>query len=267
VSAPLLSVRDARKRFGAVTALDGVTLDLHEGEVLAVLGDNGAGKSTLIKALSGVHQLDAGEILIDGEPVAFRGPHDARDAGIDTVYQDLALFDNLTPAANFFIGRELRTGPRWLGALAVLRKNDMAKDWREQLARLQVRIKDLDKPVGQMSGGQRQAVAVARAVAFARRIVILDEPTAALGMRESAEVLHLVRRLPEHGVSVILISHNMAHVTEVADRAIVLRQGQQVGEGVPSLENHQYLVGLIIGASGVSTAAGAELPGSHNQEA
>jgi D-xylose transport system ATP-binding protein len=140
-AAPLLSVRDARKRFGAVTALAGVTLDLHQGEILALLGDNGAGKTTLIKALSGVHQLDAGRIAIDGQPVEFRTPHDARAAGIDTVYQDLALFGNLTPAANFFIGRELRR-PRWLGPLGLLREKEMAERWREQLDRLQVRIKD-----------------------------------------------------------------------------------------------------------------------------
>jgi D-xylose transport system ATP-binding protein len=254
---PLLSVSDARKRFGAVTALAGVTLDVHEGEILALLGDNGAGKSTLIKALSGVHQLDAGTISIDGERVEFRTPHDARAAGIDTVYQDLALFDNLTPAANFFIGREVRRGPRWLGPLGLLSEKDMLERWREQLDRLQVRIKDLDKPLGLMSGGQRQAVAVARAVTFARRLVILDEPTAALGLRESAEVLRLVRRLPEQGIAVILVSHNLDHVMQVADRAVVLRQGRQVGEAVPTAEHHQYLVGLIVGASGGDVAAGA----------
>jgi D-xylose transport system ATP-binding protein len=261
----LLSVRNARKRFGAVTALAGVNLDLHRGEILALLGDNGAGKTTLIKALSGVHQLDAGEIAIDGERVDFRTPHDARGAGIDTVYQDLALFGNLTPAANFFIGRELRR-PRWLGPLGLLREKEMTERWREQLDRLQVRIKDLDKPLGLMSGGQRQAVAVARAVTFARRVVILDEPTAALGLRESAEVLQLVRRLPEQGISVILVSHNLDHVMQVADRAVVLRQGRQVGEAIPTAEHHQYLVGLIVGASGGDVAAGAELPGSQDQE-
>jgi D-xylose transport system ATP-binding protein len=266
VSEPLLSVRGARKRFGAVTALAGVTLDVHEGEILALLGDNGAGKSTLIKALSGVHQLDAGEIALDGKAVEFRSPHDARSAGIDTVYQDLALFDNLTPAANFFIGRELRRGPRWLGCVALRREDDMHERWREQLDRLQVRIKDLDKPLGLMSGGQRQAVAVARAVTFARRLVILDEPTAALGLRESAEVLRLVRRLPEQGIAVILVSHNLDHVMKVADRAVVLRQGRQVGEAIPTPEHHQYLVGLIVGASGGDDAAGAELPGSQDQE-
>jgi ribose transport system ATP-binding protein len=256
-AAPLLSVRDARKRFGAVTALAGVTLDVHEGEILALLGDNGAGKSTLIKALSGVHQLDAGRIAIDGHPVDFRTPHDARAAGIDTVYQDLALFDNLTPAANFFIGHEMRRGPRWLGPLGLLREKEMLERWREQLDRLQVRIKDLDRPLGLMSGGQRQAVAVARAVTFARRLVILDEPTAALGLRESAEVLRLVRRLPEQGIAVILVSHNLDHVMQVADRAVVLRQGRQVGEAIPTAEHHQYLVGLIVGASGGDVAAGA----------
>ena len=264
--APLLQARDLSKYFGSVIALQGISTEVRAGEVTCVLGDNGAGKSTLIKALSGVHQLDAGRIAIDGEPVVFRTPHEARAAGIDTVYQDLALFDNLTPAANFFIGREMRRGPRWLGPLGLLREKAMLDRWREQLDRLQVRIKDLDRPLGLMSGGQRQAVAVARAVTFARRLVILDEPTAALGLRESGEVLRLVRRLPEQGIAVILVSHNLDHVMQVADRAVVLRQGRQVGEAIPTAENHQYLVGLIVGASGGDVAAGAELPGSQDQE-
>ena len=247
---PLLSVHDARKRFGAVTALAGVTIDVHEGEILALLGDNGAGKSTLIKALSGVHQLDAGRIAIDGERVEFRTPHDARAAGIDTVYQDLALFDNLTPAANFFIGREVRRGPRWLGPLGLLSEKDMLERWREQLDRLQVRIKDLDKPLGLMSGGQRQAVAVARAAAFATNVVILDEPTAALGVRESRHVLDLILRLRDEGLAIIVVSHAMDHVMEIADRAVVLRRGRAVGELIPRPENKEQIVSLIVGGNG-----------------
>jgi D-xylose transport system ATP-binding protein len=246
VTAPLLEVRAGTKSYGAVRALRRVDLALYEGETLALLGDNGAGKSTLIKALAGVHQLDEGELLLDGEPISFRSPADARRSGIETLFQDLALFDNLSATANFFIGREL-TRPRWLRRLGLLEERRMADEWQGHLERLGVRIRDSTQSIGVMSGGQRQAVAVIRAVAFATRIVILDEPTAALGMRESRHILELIRRLPQHGVSTILISHNLEHVAEVADRAIVLRQGRRVGEGVPTPENHERLVSLIVG--------------------
>ncbi len=244
---PLLEVRKGTKRFGAVTALDAVSLTLREREVLALLGDNGAGKSTLIKCLSGVHKLDDGEILIDGEPASIESPHDARALGIETVYQDLALFDNLTASENFFSGRELRV-PRALGPLGYLRTRRMRQLTAEALEELQVGIKDPDAEVGLMSGGQRQAIAVARAQAFARRIVILDEPTAALGVRETANVHRLIRRLPEQDVAVILISHNLEEVQSVADRAVVFRQGRRVGEAIPTAANHQLLVGMIVGA-------------------
>ena len=183
---PVLVVRGATKRFGAVLALDHVDLEVRTGEVLALLGDNGAGKSTLIKCLSGVHRLDEGVIELDGRSVEMRSPADARAHGIETVYQDLALFDNLDPAANFYAGREL-AGPSWLPrGLRFLRTREMAEATREVLARLQVELPHEDASVGLMSGGQRQAVAVARAAAFSSRVVILDEPTAALGRpRES----------------------------------------------------------------------------------
>jgi D-xylose transport system ATP-binding protein len=246
-TAPLLELRGATKSYGAVRALHQVDLELRQGETLALLGDNGAGKSTLIKALAGAHQLDEGEILIEGEPVAFRSPVEARRAGVETLFQDLALFDNLSATANFFIGREL-VHPSWMRRLAFLQERRMADDWQAQLERLGVRIKDSTQAIGVLSGGQRQAVAVIRAVAFATRIVILDEPTAALGLRESRHILDLVKRLPEHGVSTILISHNLEHVMEVADRAVVLRQGRRVGDAVPTPENHERLVSLIVGA-------------------
>jgi D-xylose transport system ATP-binding protein len=230
-----------------VRALDGADLTVGQGEVVALLGDNGAGKSTLIKAISGVHTLDAGELRVEGVAVMFASPREAQDAGIDTLHQDLGLFDNLTAVANFRIGRELRRPP-WLGRLAVLRERAMEDDWRAQLAQLAVDRVDARQEVGLMSGGQRQAVAVLRAVAFASRLVILDEPTAALGLRESAKVLDLVRRLPERGVAVLLISHNLEHVTQVADRAVVLRQGRTVGEAAPTAANHEALVSMIVGA-------------------
>ena len=247
---PVLTVRGAVKRFGAVTALDGVDLSVDAGEVLALLGDNGAGKSTLIKCVSGVHKLDDGTIELDGTEVRIASPAEARRQGIETVYQDLALFDNLNPTANFFAGREVAS-PVWLPrALRLLHHRAMGTRTRELLNRLQVTLPDFDADVALMSGGQRQAVAVARAVAFSSRLVILDEPTAALGLRESARVLELIRRLKDDGVAVILISHSMDHVMAVADRAMVMRRGRKVGEAVPTESNQAQLVSWIVGAPG-----------------
>jgi len=244
----VLSVRDARKSYGFVTALAGASLDLHEGEILALLGDNGAGKSTLIKAITGIVPIDSGEIELDGHPLRLRSPADARASGIETVFQDLAVFDNLTVSDNFLIGRE-RTWPSWLGPLGLLSARDEQRQWREHASSLSVGNVSPSQEVGLMSGGQRQSVAVARAVAFARRIVILDEPTAALGVRESDEILSLVKRLPARGLSVIIISHNMDHVVRVADRAVVMRRGRTVG-GMPVRDGVQKdLVAMIMGAA------------------
>jgi D-xylose transport system ATP-binding protein len=242
----LLSVRGASKRFGAVVGLDGVDLDVSAGEVVALLGDNGAGKSTLIKCLSGALRLDRGTIQVDGRRVTIHAPADARAFGIETVYQDLALFDNLGPADNFYAGRELAT-PTWLPRpLRVLRRREMAATTRTTLKRLQVGLDD-GGAVGLMSGGQRQAVAVSRAAAFASRIVILDEPTAALGVRESQRVLDLIARLRQEGKGVMVVSHAMDHVMQVADRAVVMRRGRKVGEVVPSAETYAEMVSLIVG--------------------
>jgi ABC-type sugar transport system ATPase subunit len=247
---PALAVRGAVKRFGAVLALDGVDLEVHRGQVLAILGDNGAGKSTLIKCISGVHQLDDGVIEMDGLPTAIHSPAQARDLGIETVYQDLALFDNLGPAANFYAGREA-AGPRWLPTwLRVLDRKGMAARTAELLDRLQVGLPDMSSQVGLLSGGQRQAVAVARAAAFASNVVILDEPTAALGLRESRRVLDLINRLRERDHAVIVISHALDHVIDIADRAVVMRRGRKVGEEVPTRENQQRIVSLIVGGEG-----------------
>ncbi len=236
----VLEVDNLRKRFGATTALRDVSLQLHENEVLALLGDNGAGKSTLIKILSGVVRPDAGEIRIDGDPVDIDSPHDARELGIETVYQDLALFDNTSAVGNFFAGREKTRFFGWVDDKAMKRETD------ELIERLQVNL-PADGEVGLMSGGQRQAVACARAIAFGKRIVILDEPTSALGAREAGNVLRLIKDAAEQGTSVIVISHNMEHVIEVADRAIVLRQGRYVGEEKPSKETQEKLVSMIVG--------------------
>ena len=247
--AALLAVRNATRRFGAVTALDDVSLDLHAGEVVALLGDNGAGKSTLIKCVSGALRLHGGTIEIDGRPVTLSSPAAARALGIETVYQDLALFDNLNPIDNFYAGREIAR-PRWLPhGVRVLRRREMKRMTGDVVRRLQVGLPDLDGVVGLLSGGQRQAVAVARAATFASRLVILDEPTAALGVRESRQVLDLIRRLRDEGKGVIVISHAMDHVIEVADRAIVLRRGRKVGELVPSDETHREMVSLIVGGA------------------
>jgi D-xylose transport system ATP-binding protein len=244
---PALRVREATKRFGAVLALDAVSLSVWHGEVLALLGDNGAGKSTLIKCISGVHRLDAGSIEMDGQPVAIGSPADARALGIETVYQDLALFDNLDPAANFYAGRELARGGLLPHGLRWLRRRDMASATADVLGRLQVVLSDERAAVGLMSGGQRQAIAVARAAAFASRVVILDEPTAALGLRESRRVLDLIVRLRDEGHAVVVISHAMDHVLEVADRAVILRRGQTVGEVDALRENQHQIVSLIVG--------------------
>jgi D-xylose transport system ATP-binding protein len=244
-----LAVRGATKRFGAVLALDAVDLDVRGGEVLAVLGDNGAGKSTLIKCISGVHRLDAGSIEIDGAAVNLTSPAAARAHGIETVYQDLALFDNLDPAANFYAGRE-RCSPAWLPRpLRVLRRREMTDATVDVLERLQVTLPDGTQHVGLMSGGQRQVIAVARAAAFASKVVILDEPTAALGVRESRRVLDLILRLRDGGHAVIVISHAMDHVTEVADRAVIMRRGRKVGEEIPGPDSQERIVALIVGTS------------------
>jgi D-xylose transport system ATP-binding protein len=244
----VLSVTGAVKRFGSVQALQGVDLSVGRGEILALLGDNGAGKSTLIKCLSGVHALDSGEIRLDGVPIVLRSPAQARAGGIETVYQDLALFDNLTPGQNFFAGRE-EAGPAWLPrGLRFLRQKHMDAQTQALLQRLGVTLPRLDTVVATMSGGQRQAIAVARSAMFAKKVVILDEPTAALGQRESAEVLSLVARLRDQGNAVILITHNMDHVIQLADRAMVLRQGRKVGEIVPRPGSRQDIVSMIVGA-------------------
>ena len=245
--ARLLEIDGATKRFGAVAALNDVSLSVDRGEILALVGDNGAGKSTLIKCVSGAHRLDRGHVRIDGEPLALRSPMHARQHGIETVYQDLSLFDNLSVAANLFAGRELRA-PRGARFPGWLRQRMMTARAAEILAALEVNVPNLHAPVGLLSGGQRQAIAVARAVTFASRLVILDEPTAALGVRETRNVLRMVKRLPARGVSVVIISHNLEQVAAVADRVVVMRRGTKVGEAPPDAEHHDRIVSLIVGA-------------------
>ena len=217
------------KRYGQVVALDGVDVELRAGEILAVIGDNGAGKSSLIKALSGATVPDEGEILLDGKRVNFKSPIEARRAGIETVYQDLAVAPAMSISENLFLGRELRR-EGFLGN--VLRMLDKKKMLAESIARMQdlkVGIRSMTQAVETLSGGQRQCVAVARAAAFAQHVVIMDEPTAALGVKEGNMVLELIRRVRDKGLPVVLISHNMPHVFEVADRIHVARLGPSEG--------------------------------------
>ena len=247
---PTLEARGLVKTFGHVVGLAGVSLELYPGEVLAIIGDNGAGKSTLIKCLSGALSLDEGEILMDGAKVEFKSPTDARHAGIETVYQTLAVAPALDIASNLYLGREVRDkGP--LGK--IFRKLDtrgMRAKAREQLKDLGIgTIQDITQKVETLSGGQRQAVAVARAAAFGSKVVILDEPTAALGVRESGQVLALIRRLRSRGMPVILISHNMPHVFEVADRIHIQRLGRCAGVITPRSHTMEEAVAIMTGAT------------------
>jgi fructose transport system ATP-binding protein len=226
---PLLQARGLVKRYGRVTALDHADFDLYPGEILAVIGDNGAGKSSLIRALSGALVPNAGEIRLDGKPVAFRSPLDAQAAGIETVYQTLALSPSLSIADNMFLGRELRrAGP--LGTICrMLDRKSMQRIAREKLTELGLMtVQNINQRVETLSGGQRQGVAVARAAAFGSRVVILDEPTAALGVKESRRVLELILDVRRRGLAVVLISHNMPHVFEIADRVHIHRLGRRL---------------------------------------
>jgi D-xylose transport system ATP-binding protein len=219
----VLAASDVSKRYGAVQALDGVSLDLPAGEVVALVGDNGAGKSTLVKVISGVVPPDHGAIEQDGRPVRINNPLDAQRLGISTVHQDLALCDNLDVVANLFLGAERRRR-------SVLRHISMERAARDLLTSLDVRIRDVHVPVAMLSGGQRQSVAIARALIGEPRVVILDEPTAALGVEQTAQVLSLIQRLRDRGLAVLLISHNLANVQAVSDRIVVLRLGRNAGE-------------------------------------
>ncbi|HEY0294011.1 MAG TPA: ATP-binding cassette domain-containing protein [Bordetella sp.] len=225
---PILSLRQVRKSYGAVEALRGVDLDVHRGEVLAICGDNGAGKSSLIRVISGAQAASGGEIRLKGEVVRLRSPQDALARGIATIYQDLALAPRLSIAENVFMGSELVR--RVLPGVRVLDRRAMAEQARGYLQRLSLAVDDMRRPVERMSGGQRQAVAIARALRWDAEVIIMDEPTAALGVKETALVLGLVRTLREEGRTVILISHNMADVVALADRVAILKGGVKVAE-------------------------------------
>jgi ABC-type sugar transport system ATPase subunit len=244
---PFVEMRGITKHYGMVRAVHEASLEIGHGEVVALVGDNGAGKSTLIKILSGAVSPDAGEIRVEGEPRRISSPNDARALGIETIYQDLALLPNLDVVSNLFLGRE-ELGPGPMRFLNVVARRRMREDARKHLADLRIQIPNISgTPVGSLSGGQRQSVAIARAAAWASKLMIMDEPTAALGVAQSRAVLDLVRRVRERGTSVVIISHILPHVLELADRIVVLRHGEKVAD-LPAAEVTQdELIELIVG--------------------
>jgi fructose transport system ATP-binding protein len=252
---PIIEAHGLIKTFGRVVGLDGADFELYPGEILAVIGDNGAGKSTLVKCLSGAMTPDAGEIRVEGQPVDFRRPQDARAAGIETVYQSLAVVPALDIASNMFLGRELRR-PGFLGSvLRMLDHGEMRARAKQQMSDLGIgTLQSITQAVETLSGGQRQAVAVARAAAFGSKVIILDEPTAALGVRETGQVLKLIRDLRDRGLPVILISHNMPNVFEVADRIHVQRLGKRVAVISPATHTPSEAVAIMTGALEVGPA-------------
>jgi ABC-type sugar transport system ATPase subunit len=247
MSEPLLSIRGVTKIFGGLVAVDNVSFDVARGEVVGLLGDNGAGKSTLIKCISGVHTPEEGEILFDGALVEFATPMDARRAGIETIYQDLALANNLDVGANIFLGREVKTR-RLGGFIQTLDDRRMREESRQTLDSLQIRFPTLTEPIEKLSGGQRQAVAIARAVHWEARLMIMDEPTNNLGVPEQHKVLELIRTLKGRGVPVLLITHVLPDAFAVTDRVVVMHRGRKVAEKITALTNTEELVQYMVGA-------------------
>jgi len=256
----LLETRDLTKRFGGLTAVDRVSVGVGAGEALALLGDNGAGKSTLIKMISGVYAPDGGEILIEGKPVRIASPMDALAAGIETIYQDLALAENLDVSANIFLGRERLK--RRLGLFKVVDDAAMRAEAQKVLDRLDIHIPSLRSTIRTLSGGQRQAVAISRSIYWKAKVLIMDEPTAALGIAEQRKVLNLVRTLKDQGLGIVVISHQMYDVFQMADRIAVMRRGAKVAERLVKETTPDEVVGLIVGSDAVATAAAATAAGA-----
>lgn len=247
---PALRITNLVKRFGGLTAVDDVSLEVYPGEVVGLIGDNGAGKSTLIKMVSGVYRPDGGHIYLQGREITMASPLEARDLGIETIYQDLALCENLDATINIFLGREPTR--RLLGVFKQVDRHLMLTESEQVLERLDIEIPNLQRPIRQMSGGQRQAVAIARAVYWNAHLVIMDEPTAALAVPEQRKVIELVHTLRSQEVPVIIISHNLQDVFAVADRAIVMRRGKKAGERMISETTSDELVSLMIGADPIA---------------
>ncbi len=253
MATPLVELRNICIAFGGIKAVDDVSVDLHAGEVVGLLGHNGAGKSTLIKCLSGAYRMDSGEIRIDGKPVEINNPRDARALNIECIYQTLALADNLDAVANVFLGREKVRG-------VVLDEDFMELEARKTLDRLKVKIPSLRLPVAQMSGGQRQTVAIGRAIYFKARCLIMDEPTAALGPEETAKVGELIKALKAEGVGIFLISHDLHDVFDLADRLTVMKNGRVVGTVYTQDVSHDDVLGMIIGGVMPKNARPAQVP-------
>ncbi|MDA7783465.1 ATP-binding cassette domain-containing protein [Candidatus Pelagibacter sp.] len=250
---PLIEIKNLVKKFGSFTALNGVSLDVYPGEVHALLGDNGAGKSTLIKVLSGVHSMTSGEIKVDGEIVNFTSPRQASDAGIGTVYQDLALNALTSVTRNFFLGREIKKGP---GPLGLLQMDEMDKITTEEMSKIGISISNLNQPVGTMSGGQRQTLAIARAIYFGAKILILDEPTSALGQKQQMEVLKTIKKVQNYGnIAIILITHNEIHARLIADRFTFLSLGEVIGSGLSSELGGEEVKRLMAGGAKIGDLA------------
>lgn len=267
-STPLLELRGVSKSFGAVQALTGVDFDVHAGEVVGLVGDNGAGKSTLVKVMSGIHLPDDGAYVFEGEERRIGGPNDPAALGVATVYQDLALCDNLDVVANLFIGREeISRGPARF--VHELDEPEMEKRAAELLRTFSINIPSLRAEVGMMSGGQRQSIAIARSLVGDAKVVLLDEPTAALGVAQTAQVLALVKRLREQGLGVVVISHNLSDIFEVVDRIFVLRLGTKAGTFAVGDTTPEEVVGAITGGRGTvrTQAAAAEAQASGGEEA
>jgi simple sugar transport system ATP-binding protein len=244
---PALVARGLVKRYGMITAVADVDIEIGVGQVVAIVGDNGAGKSTLIKMLSGAVSPDSGELIVGGAPVKLSTPNDARNLGIETIYQDLALLPNLDVTTNLYLGRE-ETVARPFGSLGILARRRMREEAKQHLSDLRIQLpRTWGTPVASLSGGQRQSVAIARAMVWASRLVIMDEPTAALGVAQSQAVLELVRRVRERGTSVVIISHILPHVLELADRIVVMRHGSKVADMPSEGVSQDDLIELIVG--------------------
>jgi simple sugar transport system ATP-binding protein len=250
---PLIEIKNLVKKFGSFTALNGVSLDVYPGEVHALLGDNGAGKSTLIKVLSGVHPMTSGEIKVDGEIVNFTSPRQASDAGIGTVYQDLALNALTSVTRNFFLGREIKKGP---GSFGLLQMDEMDRITTEEMSKIGINIANPNQPVGTMSGGQRQTLAIARAIYFGAKILILDEPTSALGQKQQMEVLKTIKKVQNFGnIAIILITHNEIHARLIADRFTFLSLGEVIGSGLSADLGNEEVKRLMAGGAKIGDLA------------
>jgi simple sugar transport system ATP-binding protein len=257
VAEPIYQARGVSKSYGTVRALEDVDIEVHAGEIVGLVGDNGAGKSTLVKVLSGVHQPDSGAVYLDNVERTWRSPHEALEAGIETLYQDAGLCPDLTVNANVFLGRE-RLRPGLLGRLGFLDNRIMADTAREELERVGVDLTGVRRTVNKLSGGQRQAVAIGRAIAWARKVILLDEPTNHLGARQSLEVLRVMRRAKERGLGVVFISHTLPHVLETTDRVVVLRLGRVVADEPTASFTPDSLLKAITGLND-PTIAGNQL--------